>query len=100
MKCGRYPLSEVHNRSSESEELSLREIDSSSNNIILKCFTIDEYHSILTIVYYTHITLKNSNYILSSTSTKDQYLVLENGDIVAIQSIYKNFNDDIIKLTV
>jgi len=101
MKCGRYPLSEVyHNRLSESEELSLREIDSSSNNIILKCFTIDEYHSTLTIVYYTHITLKNSNYILSSTSTKDQYLVLENGDIVAIQSIYKNFNDDIIKLTV
>lgn len=27
-------------------------------------------------------------------------MVLENGYIVAIQSIYKNFNDDIIQLTV
>jgi len=100
MKCGRYPLSEFHNRLSESEELSLREIANCSNNITLKCFTIDEYHSTLNIIHYTHITLKNSNYILSSTSTKDKYLVLENGDIVAIQSIFKNFNNDIIKLTV
>ncbi|KAF0753533.1 DUF4218 domain-containing protein, partial [Aphis craccivora] len=37
---------------------------------------------------------------LLHTYPQHQYLVLENGDIVAIQSIYKNFNDDIIQITV
>jgi len=101
MKCCRFPLAEIQNKilASEGEELKTLV---NNNLFILDSFKKDKNRSNFRFTYYNKITLKSNNYILCSDNIKDQFIILENEDIVMIKKIYKlnSKNDSTIKLSV
>lgn len=101
MKCCRFPLAEIQNKvlASEGEELKTHV---NNDLFILDSFKIDKNRSNFRFTYYNKITLKSNNYILCSDNIKDQFVILENEDIVMIKKIYKlnSKNDSTIKLSV
>lgn len=59
-----------------------------TQSFVIKTYKINEKLSNFKLIYYKQIILNDSNYVLSLNIPKDKYNILENNDIVFIQSIH------------
>lgn len=81
MKWCRWPLWEIQNKLTASEEEELIVVSTYDEDSLMKSSKINLNISYFWTIYYNQITLNSNNYVLSCSNPKNQCIFLDDGSM-------------------